>query len=132
MSRDPMSQPLMGAHEEEEEEGEEQVVTPAAAAATTANALWDAEAGAAGASKAPLSVASLQGTTPEQALSALKENGVRTLGTMTVVDQALQEALGHDNDDLLTLPASSIEGFDWKHAWTAVLAQPAKSSKKGG
>lgn len=77
-----------------------------------------------------LSVISLKDDTPEEALAKLKEHGVLTLGTMTVMDLPLNEALGGDGDDLLTTGADSIQDFEWRSYWQKVLQEQSISHKR--
>jgi hypothetical protein len=80
-----------------------------------------------------LSVASMRDYTPEEAMDNLKEHGIMTLGSMTVMDLPFKEALGGDGDDLLTTGADSIHDFDWRSYWQQLLkGVPISQKRKKG
>eukprot|EP00877_Chromochloris_zofingiensis_P000357 jgi/Chrzof1/10321/Cz04g37120.t1 len=76
-----------------------------------------------------LSVQQLRDCTPEQAFTLLRQRGTKTLGTLTVPDAALKNALGTDGDDLLTAGSDSVDDFDWQRVWQEKLS--AEQQKTG-
>lgn len=108
-------------------EGPAPTAAATAARGTAASAAAvDAEAAERGTGGPPLSLELLRKAPPECALPLLARRGVVTVGTVTVQDAALKQALGGSCDRLLT--AGSDEppgpGFDAAEFWAPRLPAP--------